>query len=49
VSPEVKKYRRQVISTAPTAGPIQCRLPPRMLISTTLSGTVIEKVSDTVT
>ena len=34
---------------APTAGPAQWRVPPSTLISTTVSGTVIENVSPTVT
>ena len=34
---------------APTEGPAQCRVPPRTLISTTVSGTTIENVSLAVT
>ena len=34
---------------APTAGPAQCRVPPSTLIRTTVSGTVIENISPTVT
>ncbi len=37
------------MNTAPIAGPAQWRLPPRMLMSTTVSGTVMLKVSPTVT
>ncbi len=37
------------MSTAPTAGPAQCRVPPSTLISTTVRGTVIENVSPVVT
>src|SRR3546814_5546304 len=43
--PAVKKYIRQVMATAPTAGPAQWRVPPSTLISTTVSGTTMVKVS----
>ncbi len=48
-SPAVNAYMSAVIAAAPSAGPAQCRVPPRTLISTTVSGTVIENVSPTVT
>ena len=48
-SPPVNENSRQVIATAPTAGPAQWRVPPRMLMSTTVSGTVRLKVSAVVT
>jgi hypothetical protein len=49
VCPPVNRYSEAVMSTAPTMGPSQWRAPPRMLMSTTYSGTVIENVSPTVT
>ena len=48
-APPVKANSRQVMATAPMAGPAQCRVPPRMLISTTVSGTVRLNVSAVVT
>ena len=48
-SPAVKTYSSAVIAAAPTAGPAQWRVPPSTLISTTVSGTVMVKVSPTVT
>ncbi|MCC2636241.1 MAG: hypothetical protein K0S48_4127 [Ramlibacter sp.] len=48
-SPAVKKYSSPVIAVAPTAGPAQCRVPPSTLMSTTVSGTVMLKVSPAVT
>ncbi len=48
-SPLVNAYSRAVITVAPTAGPAQWRVPPSTLISTTVSGTVIENVSLAVT
>ena len=38
-----------VITAAPIAGPAQCRVPPSVLINTTVSGTVMLNVSPTVT
>ena len=37
------------MTVAPIAGPAQCRVPPSTLISTTVSGTVIENTSPAVT
>ena len=37
------------MTAAPTAGPAQWRVPPSTLISTTVSGTMIENVSPAVT
>ena len=34
-SPDVNAYSDAVMTTAPAAGPSQCRAPPRMLMSTT--------------
>jgi hypothetical protein len=41
--------QQQVIAAAPTPGPAQCRVPPSTLMSTTVSGTVMLKVSPVVT
>ena len=48
-SPPVNENSRQVMATAPTAGPAQWRVPPRMLMRTTVSGTVRLNVSAVVT
>jgi hypothetical protein len=37
------------MAAAPMAGPNQCRVPPSTLMSTTVSGTVMLKVSPAVT
>jgi hypothetical protein len=37
------------MTTAPTAGPAQWRVPPSTLMSTTVSGTVMVNTSPTVT
>ena len=37
------------MAVAPTAGPAQWRVPPNTLISTTVSGTTMVKVSPAVT
>ena len=47
--PVENTYNKPVMATAPTAGPAQYRVPPSTLISTTVSGTVMLKVSPTVT
>ena len=49
LSAEVKPNSNAVIATAPTAGPAQCRDPPSTAINTTVSGSVMPKVSAVVT
>ena len=44
-SPAVNRYSSPVMAAAPTAGPPQKRVPPSTLMSTTVRGTVILKVS----
>ncbi len=49
LSPAVNEFINAVMMIAPTRGPAQCLVPPKMLIKTTVSGTVILKISPTVT
>ena len=49
LSPAVKALSKSVIKMPPTMGPAQWRLPPSTLMSTTVKGTVMLKVSPTVT
>ena len=49
LSPIVNTYCNEVMTKAPNAGPAQCLAPPKILISTTNNGTLIEKTSLAVT